>query len=316
MRRVIPFEICFILFFACYSLLFTQDISSQSCPQFERVIVQTDGAQLFCQVLGKSDPIVVLHGGPGLSQEYLLPYMAKLGETNRVIFYDQRACGQSTGEIAEDLITLEKFLEDIEAIRMTFGYHTITVLGHSWGGFLAMQYAIKYPQSVKRLILVNSVPASSEEFAECEKEWAVRMASYQGEIKNIQASQAYSEGDPESTQKYLKRMFCLYFYDPKNRDRINWKMAPNAFLDGMKVHALLRNELGSYTLHEALRKLRVPTLIIHGENDPLFASFARTIHESIAGSSFVLLPCCGHFSYLEAPELFFQSLSTFLKNTN
>lgn len=103
-----------------------------------KIFIKTNDAQIFCRVFGKGEPIIVVHGGPGLSQDYLLPQMAKLAQTNLVIFYDQRGCGLSTGAINEDSIQIKTFVDDLEAIRKSFGYKKVTVLGHSWGGFLAM----------------------------------------------------------------------------------------------------------------------------------------------------------------------------------
>jgi proline iminopeptidase len=289
---------------------------STPCPQLKEVFIEANGARLFCQVTGRGEPIIVIHGGPGLSQDYLLPNMAKLGEHNLVIFYDQRACGRSTGKLNSESINLEKFLEDIESIRMAFGNKKITILGHSWGGFLAMQYTLKYPLSVERLILVNSIPASSEESTLCVKEWVSRMIPYQEEINGIEESPAFAAGDPDITEKWLKRMFCLYFYDPDKAELLNWRMSPRAFIDGRKVDKTLSMKLlTSYNLHESLTKLKIPTLIIHGESDPIFASTAQKTHESIIDSSCIIIPKCGHFPYVEAPKEFFHHLSVFLQES-
>lgn len=81
-----------------------------------------------------------------------------------MIFYDQRCCGQSTGEINASTINIETFVEDLDRIRQELGYKKISILGHSWGGFLAMNYATSHSENVDRLILSNSLPASSEEY--------------------------------------------------------------------------------------------------------------------------------------------------------
>lgn len=319
MRMTAAFLIVCIVFF---SPIFTEESNvplpflATHQPPPREVFVQSNGALLFCRVIGRGAPIVVLHGGPGLSQEYLLPHMDRLSEHNSMIFYDQRACGRSIAKICAGSICLDAFLEDLESIRKAFGYKKISVLGHSWGGFLAMQYAIHYPEVVEKLILVSSMPASSEEFSLCEKSWFRSMAPYQEEINALRGTQAFAQGDPETTTRYLKSIFCLYWWDIQKAEQLNWSMAPKAFLDGLKVEELLRKSLidTAYNLHEELRKLNMPACILHGDSDPLFATTAQKIHESIGGSHCLIMPQCGHFPFIEAPELFFRALREFLED--
>jgi proline iminopeptidase len=187
----------------------------------QEVTVQVDEAKLFCRSFGKGDPIIVIHGGPGLDQNYLLPYMVKLADSHRVIFYDQRSCGQSLGEMNENTIQITTYLEDLEAIRKSLGGQQVTVVGHSWGGFLAMNYAIHHPEAIHKLILLNTMPASSGEFLLFLQEWTKRMTPFLGEFTAIQESSELAKGDPLAIEKYYLIMFKRYCFDPEKALLLN-----------------------------------------------------------------------------------------------
>lgn len=280
----------------------------------KEVFVEADAAQIFCRILGQGDPIIVIHGGPGLSQEYLLPQMAKLAEKHQVIFYDQRGCGRSTGAIDADSMQIQRFLDDLEAVRRELGYKKVTLFAHSWGAFLAVQYAALYPEAVEKLILSNSHPASSEGYSAFFKEFEIRMEPFQKEFQSIQETQAFSEGDPETSEKYYGILCRTYCYDPSKADLIKIGLSPVAFLNGLKIQEMLDALVirQPYDLSEILDRLNVPTLVLHGDVDPIPLTTAKELHEKIRGSKWVVLKNCGHFPYVEVPEIFFEHLEEFL----
>jgi proline iminopeptidase len=306
------------VFVACFSFANTSCEAKEFLSASKEVFVKADGAELFCRVFGVGSPVIVIHGGPGLSQDYLLPYMAKLGEHNCAIFYDQRACGLSTGDSTANVIRLETFVEDVELIRKAFGYQKVSILGHSWGGFLAVQYAIAHPESIDKLILLSTAPVSSEDFSLMLKEGAVRMAPYQEELKVIRETKGFAEGDPEINEKYFRITFRSYFFNSRKEDLLNFYMSPKALINGRKVSDLLEQNVFSkpFNFHDALKTLNMPTLIIHGDFDPIPHLTAQKIHEDIRGSTYILLRNCGHFPYVESPEDLFEYLGDFLQKKN
>src|ERR1700722_18402705 len=205
-------------------LTFTAHLSAKE------IYVPSGDAQLYCKIMGKGDPVLIIHGGPGLSQAYLQPQMEKLSEDAQVIFYDQRGCGKSTGEINPETISLTTYIEDIEVIRKYFGWEKMSLLGHSWGGFLAMQYAILHPQSIRKLILLNTMPASSEDLSLFMQEWTKRTAPYQKELDEIKKSEGYQAGDPSICAKYYHILFRAYCYDPMSAEKLNLGMSRKAWV--------------------------------------------------------------------------------------
>lgn len=280
----------------------------------EERFVESADAQLFCRTAGEGKALIVVHGGPGLAQDYLLPQFYQLAENNFVIFYDQRGCGRSTGEVNAETMTVHTFVEDLEAIRKAYNLDTVSILGHSWGAFLAMEYAIAHPECVDKLILANSWPSTSEGFALFAQESKRRLAPYQEEMDAISHTPAYEEGDPELFERVHRIMFSAYCYDPQSADLLDLRMSREAVLNCIKIHRMVfRNVFGKqYDINASLDTLAMPTLIIHGDSDPIPSSTAETLHEHIANSQYESLQHCGHFPHVEVPECFFETIHHFL----
>lgn len=272
------------------------------------------GSSNFLQSFCTGDPIIVIHGGPGMSQDYLLPQMIKLAETHQLIFYDQRGCGHSTCDITPDSIQVGTFIEDLEAIRKSLGHEKVTVLGHSWGGFLALHYANSHPESINKLIIMDSMPLSSEEFSLFAQEWMKRMAPYQEELKALMETPEFAEGDLLAIEKYYRTMFEIYCYNSENAHDLNLYMSPEAFINGMKVYEILAKNVfkKAYDFYDQLAQIHTPTLILHGDYDPIPSSAAQNLHEHICGSTYILLKNCGHFPYVECPDKLFKHINDFL----
>jgi proline iminopeptidase len=290
--------------------------ANASSYQEKETYVSHDEAKLFCRVTGKGKPLIVIHGGPGLTQDYLLPQMYRLAENNLLIFYDQRGCGKSTGEINSETITIDQFVSDLEAIRQAFHFDKISILGHSWGGVLAMNYSIAHPEHIEKLILSNSIPASSEEFALFGQEWVKRMAPFKEELAKIHNTTGFHNGDPDVIEQLYRMTFRTYCYNPEKANLLNLRMTATASINGAKVYENIRQNVFeiSFNLHDSLKSLKVTTLILHGDSDIVPPHTAQTIHESISGSKYFLMKNCGHFPYVEDPNPYFNCIDEFLKN--
>lgn len=276
--------------------------------------VEVEDAKLFYREAGQGSPLIVLHGGPGLTQNYLLPAMDQLADKNHVIFYDQRGCGQSTGAINDDTMTVEQYVADLDKLRQSFNLEKISILGHSWGGFLAMQYAIAHPEHVEKLILSNSCPASFDEYALFEQNWVRLMKPYMPEIELIQQTKEYTEGNPDLVEKLFRIMFRVYCYNPVKANLLNLREPANVNVNGAKILGIFnKNVLGKpFNLHPALKNLKIQTLVIHGDHDPIPPITAQNLHDSIKGSKYILMKECGHFPYVEDPNTYFKHLREFL----
>src|SRR5262245_20869339 len=125
-----------------------------------------DDVQLFYRMVGiGSETLVVLHGGPGFSMEYLADDLAPLAQRHTLLFYDQRGTGRSSLVSGAAALDVQCFVDDLEAVRRKFGLDRLNLIGHSWGSGLAALYAQRHPQRVERLVIVGGIPLRQSELA-------------------------------------------------------------------------------------------------------------------------------------------------------
>src|SRR5215207_9810663 len=147
--------------------------------------VLTDRARLYYRAIGEGRPIIVLHGGPDFDHHYLVPELDRLAASFRLVYYDQRGRGRSAGDVRPDEVGIDSDVEDVERVRRHFGLDSVAVLGHSWGGLLAMEYATRHPERVSHLILANTAPASAEDWLVLRRE--LLRARPAGDVERMQA---------------------------------------------------------------------------------------------------------------------------------
>src|SRR5690242_1607144 len=116
------------------------------------------GGALFYRHIGHGWPTIVLHGGPDFDHRYLLPELDQLADILHLIYYDQRGRGWSAPDVAPEAVTIASEIDDVEGLRTHFGLERVALLAHSWGAVLAMEYAIRCPERVSHLLLMNSAP--------------------------------------------------------------------------------------------------------------------------------------------------------------
>jgi proline iminopeptidase len=270
---------------------------------FER---QVNGVTLFERRTGEGPPVVILHGGPGASHDYLLPGCDALAEGRELVYYDQRGGGRSA--VGRDVpVGWQEQVADLHALKELWGDTPLDLIGYSWGGLLAMLYAIKHPCSVKRLALVSPAPAWREGRIEYERRYA--------EITNGPWAQAERQKLRESDLKsrdvnaYQRRIFELaviaYFKDPaKVSELAGFRLVE-------RVQKGIWESLGDYDLRPALRRLELPAVVLHGKDDVIPYETAEEAAECLH-AEFTLIPDCGHVPYVEGKETFVRVLDTFL----
>src|SRR5947209_15660282 len=116
-----------------------------------------DRGALCYRAIGQGRPIIILHGGPDFDHTYLLPDMDRLADAFHLIYYDQRGRGRSSAQVQPEDVSLESEIDDLDRLREYFQLGSVAVVGHSWGGLLAMAYAIRHPDRVSHLILMNTI---------------------------------------------------------------------------------------------------------------------------------------------------------------
>jgi proline iminopeptidase len=198
-------------------------------------------------------------------------------------------------------------VEDLEALRLLWGFEQLTLAGYSWGGLLALLYALEHPAAVARLALVSCAPVWRGARAEFERRLAQRNAdpAVQQARRELQSS-GLRERDPDA---YRRRLFELsvagYFHD--------WRKARE--LTPFRITGRTQQEvwesLGDFDLRDSLAGLARPALVMHGDSDPIPLEAAAELARCLA-APLQRIPACGHVPYVEAPEAFTGLLDGFL----
>lgn len=258
-------------------------------------------------------PLLLLHGGPGASHEYLLPQMLELATEHRVVTYDQRGGGRSKHDDDRAPIGWREQAADVALVATELGVDPFTVVGYSWGALLALLYAIEAVTdsalpALGRLALVDPAPATRRYREAFEQEFARRQASPEvAALREELALSGLREQDPAAhRQRAFELSVAGYFADPRRaRDLTPFRVTG-------RVQQSIWTSLGDFDLLPALRTLQVPALVIHGRQDPIPLESSRKVASAL-GAPLVVLEDCGHVPYVEQPDQLFPPLLAFLR---
>jgi proline iminopeptidase len=279
--------------------------------------VGVGNAQMFCRYVGEGPPLLILHGGPEFDHTYLVPGMDALSDSCRLIYYDQRGRGRSSGK-AND-VSMASEIDDIDSVRKHFGLDTVAIIGHSFGGLLAMNYAIAHPDRVSHLILMNSVPASSNEMERARARRRGMMEPYRAEMERIASTDEFRKGDLATVSKFYKKHCEAMIKKAEQLDRVDLSLkhfTPDGVIRARGIENKLAGETFSdpnYDLVDRLKNFTGPTLIIHSDYDFISDQFMDRIARAMPNVQLVVLKDCGHFAFIEKPEEVKSLITGFVK---
>jgi len=263
---------------------------------------------------GEGTPIVVVHGGPGLGSDYLIPGFRRLADTHRLVFYDQRGCGGSTGDEDPSGLTMESLVADLEGLRAALGFERMTLIGQSFGALVAINYAAAHPDRVVGLLLLEPAPGSSEYLAEFQQRIASRLGDAdKAELAALVQSEPFRRRDVAAFRRFMELRLATYYFDRS-------RFSPNhlASFDAERVRKFFVSStafgpyLTDFDVHPLLAKIACPTLVLHGDSDPVPTVACERLRDGIAGARLVVFPDCGHFAHVEAEAPYFEVVSEFL----
>lgn len=275
--------------------------------------VRNGNAQIYYELKGKGTPIYILAGGPGLNPYYLSPVVDELSKSNLCVLIHQRGTGLTRFISSPGTSYIDEFCKDIDLVRQRLGHKHITLLGHSWGGMLAMHMAVSYPREISRLILIAS-GGFNLDFLSYFKDNIYSALSQDDQQLVAEQSRPIS-GNASSVRKLtaaelLQVMGRGYVYDKTNAGQIKLGAKDINQFSGDEVWKSL--SVGHWDLSKKLKTLNCPTLILQGRQDPIDLQTAGMIKTHIKGSRLKVIEQCGHFPWLEQPKIFYGSISSFL----
>lgn len=279
-------------------------------------LLPVQGAELHWREIGDGPPLIVLHGGPDFSHDYLLPEMDRLADSFRLFYYDQRGRGRSRGDVRPEDVGLASEIADVESVRrFVAGPDSAALLGHSWGALLAIEYAIRHPESVSHLILLDPAPASRDDFERFRRERRRTAGEDLDRLAALASTPRYQEGDLEADAEYYRIHFRSTLRPPDLLERVVERLRKGFTPEGIRRARAIEQRLYAetwcrpdYDRLPRLAEIRVPALVLHGDADFIPIECAAHIAEALPNARLVVLPGCGHFSYLECPDRVHQEI--------
>ena len=263
---------------------------------------------------GRHSPLIVLHGGPGAPHDYLENLEALADAGRRVIFYDQLGCGNSDQPHDPELWTTELYVEELDAVRQALGLDRCHILGQSWGGMLAMAYALTQPDGVVSLVVSNS-PASVPF-------WLTEVNRLRAELPpEVEATLRHHEdAGTTDSQEYQDAMMVFYNrhvcrLDPypefvqRGLDRISQEVYGT--MNGPSEFHVI-GKIKDFDVTPRLGEITVPTLLISGGYDEVTPATVEQAHRGIPGSRWELFENCSHLTHAEEPERYMALVNDFL----
>jgi proline iminopeptidase len=272
--------------------------------------MRADRAQLYYRSVGEGPPIIVLHGGPDFDHCYLLPELDRLAASFHLVYYDQRGRGRSAEGVEPVDVSIDSEIADLDSMRRHFGLDSVGVLGHSWGGVLAMEYATRHPDRVSHLILVDSGPASASDWLAFRQHLlSIRPPGDVERMRALASDPGYQAGDLHAEAEYYRIHFRVTIREPERLEalvgRLRTHFTEESVLQARAIEDRLCEESCSsdgYDLIPKLQQLDTPTLVLHGADDFVPVTLARRIAQAMPRGRLAVLEECGHFAYLEAPD--------------
>lgn len=274
---------------------------------------------LFVQVMGQGEPLLLMHGGPGLDHTTLLP-LAPLADRFTLIFYDHRCNGRSMGADVTTM-TWDNLTADADALRQELGFEKWAVLGHSFGGNVALEYALRYPQRLSRLILLDTGG---------DARWSQEYAP------ELLAKRGFSDADVETARRFYNgriapdeflpaalRLARAYDYRPS--PLYNPRVLALGYRLGIHPPMTLRPEAHIYncrhlargwTVMDRLGEIAAPVLVLAGRHDFLFPPEHQAIlADRLANARLELIERAGHNPQIEETAEVIAAIRRFLLET-
>lgn len=277
------------------------------------------GYQTWYRIVGQGEepgkfPVVCLHGGPGSAHYYMEPLEALAGTGRRAVFYDQIGCGRSTGPQNPAYYDVALFVDELGVVLDALGLDEIHLFGNSWGGMLAMEYALTHPGGLASLIL-SSAPASIPQWIE-ETGRLRRLlpADVQSTLQRHEDAGTTDDAEYEAAaMTFYRRHVCRLDPWPDCVERslieeqglVYQTMAgPNEFV--------VTGKLRDWDVVDRLGEIDVPSLVVTGQHDEATPAINRTVSRGIPGAESVIFRDASHTAHVERTEAYVELLDRFM----
>jgi proline iminopeptidase len=281
-------------------------------PGEREVTLEVEGGHIVGWMGGDGPPLVLLHGGPGLS-EYLRELAAELAPEFTVFRYQQRGLAPS---VTEGDRSVEGHVNDLVRVLGGLGWSKPWIAGHSWGGHLAMHFAVAHPERTGALVVIDPLGAVGDGGAEVFAENLMRQlpAAQRARVEELNAAEERGEQQPGDLVEGLGILWPYYFARPD-------EASPMPPMEGdheghLETWGSVKAHFEAGTLEEGLPQLGMPAIFIHGAQDPIPADAIELSAALVPGVRVHVLEGIGHFPWLERPGVVLDLLREFVRSAD
>jgi len=259
---------------------------------------------IYCIEEGSGPPLLVHHGGPGLDHTVIAPHLGPLGEGVHVVCFDHRGTGRSAVPQGPDPYHIDRFVADIAALADGLSLGPFALLGHSFGGVVALHFALAHPGLLTQLVLV-STPASHHYIEDVESALPDLLEpAALAELASLQ------NGEPSAQvmRRSLELLAPIYFADPARVSQLGL----DSVRFGPETQAVWES-LEGFDLRPRLGEIRVPALVVAGAQDrAVTVSRAKELANGLREGKLRVIEKSGHYPFIEAPDQFLAGVREFL----
>lgn len=258
--------------------------------------------ELFITTEGSGTPILLFHGGLGLDHTYLTSYFNTLSDSYQLTYFDHRGNGRSAKPDDYATLDFDVFCDDADAVRQHLGHDKVIVIGHSYGGFIAQQYAIKYGQNLKGLVLIDTAPAL---------DYQPQPSGTDEQLAAFGEAFTRPMNDDADWRNIWTAITPMYFHNYQ-------ESVGNALDEATHYVAAAWNQcmalLATYNTLEGLKDVTAPTLVVSGQHDFITPPEPGTkrLASLIPNATTHIFENSGHYPFIEEQDAFFTTLRDWL----
>lgn len=268
-----------------------------------------NGTSLYYEVVGSGNPLLIMHGGLGFDHTYFRPWIDPLAKDSKLIFYDHRGNGRSDRSKPLDDVYHSTWADDANALKEHLGIEKMALMGHSYGGVIALHYALRYPETLSGLILATTYPAWNYKDAALQKARERGTPEQISAIENRFFERVKDDADLEELAGLIGNM---YFHDPNNPIAADFGIDVQFSADGynrgfVDIHA-------QHNVIDKLSEITIPTLVLCGSDDWItpYEQGSAILHAKIPNSKLIMFEKSGHCIFAEEQEKFLNTVKDFM----
>ncbi|KKS83417.1 MAG: Proline iminopeptidase [Candidatus Gottesmanbacteria bacterium GW2011_GWA1_43_11] len=281
--------------------------------------IPVEGGKVWYRMSGLDDqtPLIFLHGGPGFPP-YNFSCLEALGDRRPVVFYHQLGCGKSERPSNPELWNLDRFVDELKTVKDTLGLDRVHLMGHSWGGSLAVEYALNFPEGVESLILASPLLSTPRWIDDANRLKRTLPEEAQTVIEESERSgKTDSEEYKAAIQEFYSRYWCRLETLPDSAKRTSQEANMDVYTTmwGPSEFYCTGN-LKTFDGADRLQDLRMPVLFTCGRYDEATVETVSDFQKGVGNAQMVVFENSAHHAEIEETEKFVATIAGFVNQVD